>query len=418
MKATVCTVLGLLLTVAVAFSAANEVYAIELAATVPVQSFPAGVAYDSDRGKIYVANSGNNTVSVISDITNTVVATIPVGNNPTGVAYDFGKNAIFVTNTDDNTVSVITDVNDTVVATIPAWGIQPKGIAYDSNTDMLFIANYGSNTVSVISDHNNTVIATITVGDKPVGVVYDSGSSEIYVANSHDPAGDSGPSTISVISDSTVVASYPGTPTDIAVIATVDLTIRTSELAYNSRRGEIIAGNKIISDSDYSVVGTLPFPRSMPYSVAYDSDKGVIFVAATNLHDGYNCTVWAISENTNEIIANLTLPKGASSGMTYDSARGTIYVANNWQQYNSTGSVYVISDASLPSVAPDPTFASSSPVVSVSPSPTPSLSPYPSYSPSIPELPQWLVFIFVGVMATVLVLCSAKKSSERNPNNS
>ena len=34
---------------------------------------------------IYVANRGDNTVSVIDGITDTVIATIPVGNVPIGV---------------------------------------------------------------------------------------------------------------------------------------------------------------------------------------------------------------------------------------------------------------------------------------------------------------------------------------------
>jgi DNA-binding beta-propeller fold protein YncE len=48
-------------------------------------------------------------VSVISDVTNAVVATITVGSGPLGVAYDGGKGEIFVANSGSNTVSVISD---------------------------------------------------------------------------------------------------------------------------------------------------------------------------------------------------------------------------------------------------------------------------------------------------------------------
>ncbi len=60
-------------------------------------------------GQIFVANTVDGTVSVISDSTNAVVSTVTVGNGAFGVAYDPGKNEIFVTNAGDSTVSVISE---------------------------------------------------------------------------------------------------------------------------------------------------------------------------------------------------------------------------------------------------------------------------------------------------------------------
>jgi YVTN family beta-propeller protein len=54
--------------------------------TVPVGITPLGVAVTPDGTKVYVANEGDNTVSVIARPGNTVVANIPVGTAPVGVA--------------------------------------------------------------------------------------------------------------------------------------------------------------------------------------------------------------------------------------------------------------------------------------------------------------------------------------------
>ena len=51
-------------------------------ATIPVGTAPAGVAAAALAGTVYVANSGSDTVSVISGQTNTVTATIGVGSGP------------------------------------------------------------------------------------------------------------------------------------------------------------------------------------------------------------------------------------------------------------------------------------------------------------------------------------------------
>src|SRR5665647_2957038 len=162
---------------------------------------------------MYVANFDSNTVSVISDSTNTVVATIEVGTQPKNIAYDGGKDEMFVTNWGSGTVSVISDRTHLVVATIPV-GTHPVGITYDSAKSEVFVANSGDNTVSVISDSNNSVVATVTTGTNllngssahglgdahPIGVTYDSATNEIYVVNSYPDSSGSG--TVSVISDS------------------------------------------------------------------------------------------------------------------------------------------------------------------------------------------------------------------------
>jgi len=74
-------------------------------ATIPVGTWPVGVAYDPSNGYIYVADSGSNTVSVIDGTT--VIATIPVGIEPAGVAYDPSNGYIYVTNFASGTVSII-----------------------------------------------------------------------------------------------------------------------------------------------------------------------------------------------------------------------------------------------------------------------------------------------------------------------
>lgn len=69
---------------------------------------PHGVAVNPG-GNIYVTNQFSNTVSVIDPATNTVTGSpIPVGLDPTGVAVNPVTGVVYVTNSLDDTVSVIT----------------------------------------------------------------------------------------------------------------------------------------------------------------------------------------------------------------------------------------------------------------------------------------------------------------------
>jgi YVTN family beta-propeller protein len=80
---------------------------VTVTATIPVGIQPSGVATNPKTNTVYVANSFDNTVSLISGRTNTVTATIPVGREPLGVAANPKTNTAYVANTGSNTVSVL-----------------------------------------------------------------------------------------------------------------------------------------------------------------------------------------------------------------------------------------------------------------------------------------------------------------------
>lgn len=160
----------------------------KVVATVPVAGGPVDLAYDSGKGQVFVT-TGADSLAVISDRTNKVVATIPVGSIlsfPSGLAYDSAKGEVFVANLDwpafpiSSNLSVISDVTDTVVANIPVVGILNE-VAYDSGSGELFLVNSVSDTGTVVSAATNTVVASIPLGDITDAVAYDSGKGEFFV---------------------------------------------------------------------------------------------------------------------------------------------------------------------------------------------------------------------------------------------
>lgn len=327
--------LVLLFIVIFVLSAVNDVHALGVTATIPVGNGPASLAYDSAKGEVFVPNSLDNTTSVISDSTNTVVAIIPVGGFPDGAAYDSRLGEIFVVNMHSNTVSVISDSTNAVVVTIPV-GESPQLIAYDSGKGELFVTNSYDGTVSVISDSTNTVVATVPVGIEPFAVAYDSGKGEIFVVN-RPPDNN----TLSVISDSTN-----------AVVATVTLHVYPAFLAYDSGKGEIFLTNNgtdlgfsavtVISDSTNEVVATVERLDDINIAGAvYDSGRGDIFVA---YHETNKVAV--ISDTTNAVVETISVGN-MPWAPAYDSGKSEIFVNNG-----GSNTVSVISDASSTSTSP------------------------------------------------------------------
>lgn len=132
-----------------------------------VGKFPMDIQVNQATDKIYVANAGSDSVSVIDSDAGGLPKSISVGLEPTSIAIDEDSDKIFVANQGSGSVSVIDGHNDTVIKDIPI-GVKNKSLSilgvpnlsypsvamhiiYDKSSDKIYVANPGSNTVSVIN---------------------------------------------------------------------------------------------------------------------------------------------------------------------------------------------------------------------------------------------------------------------------
>jgi YVTN family beta-propeller protein len=138
------------------------------------------VATNPTTNRVYVANEGSDSVSVIDGATDTAMATIPLGGPPVGVAANPATNRIYVSA--GNHVWVIDGATDTAVASVPV-GSSPLGLASNPTTNRIYVANWGSDNVSVIDGATNAVVATVPVGNGPLGVTANPTTSRIYVSS-------------------------------------------------------------------------------------------------------------------------------------------------------------------------------------------------------------------------------------------
>jgi YVTN family beta-propeller protein len=185
---------------------------ISIAHTIAVNDTPFGVAYDPVDGRLFVADSGSDQLSVISDSTNTSIGSVAVGSEPLGVAYDGASGRVYVTNYGSSTVTAI-DARTLAAVGNYSVGLDPVGIAFDPVSGLLFVANEGSSNVSVLSSSSSTPVASLPAGTDPFGVVADNSTGEVYVS-------DVGSANVSVFdaNGSGSLASVPtgGTPEGLA----------------------------------------------------------------------------------------------------------------------------------------------------------------------------------------------------------
>jgi YVTN family beta-propeller protein len=91
-----------------------------VAGVVPVGTEPDAVAVAPDGGRAYVANFGDNSVSVIDTTTRGVVATVDAGAGPSGLVVDQRRHTVWVADQDDSDVHrALTAIDTTTLAPVP-----------------------------------------------------------------------------------------------------------------------------------------------------------------------------------------------------------------------------------------------------------------------------------------------------------
>jgi YVTN family beta-propeller protein len=272
-------------------------------------SNPTGIGVNTATNKIYVANWGNNTVSVISATTDTVVNTISVGSWPRGIGVNLNRNKICVANSSSNSVSLIDGNTDTVIATVTNTMDWPIGVGVNGNK--FYVTNYYGSRVSVISATTDTVVDTISVGLEPWGIGVNPNTNKIYVANW-------GNSTVSVISATTDT-----------VIATISVRSEPHGIGVNPNTNKIYVANEgdgtvsVIDGNTNNVIKTISV-GSKPYGITVNPNTNIVYVAN---HGSDFISI--INGNTNTLIATVKVGNGPSA-VGIDSSTNKVYVANDF----------------------------------------------------------------------------------------
>lgn len=163
----------------------------DTASVIPVDSEPIGVAAAPDGSFVAVTNSHadaggvGGSVSLIDTATRSVTATVPVGNNPTGLAISADSGSVYVANTGDGSLSVIDAASASVVSTVtdPRLGA-PMGVDLAANEHAVYVTNSAGSTVVLVDPDSHVVLETvITVGLQPRAIAAGDDGRTAYVAD-------------------------------------------------------------------------------------------------------------------------------------------------------------------------------------------------------------------------------------------
>lgn len=143
------------------------------------------VAPTPDERKLYVANIGSGTVSVVDRAAGTVT-TVETGAGAEGIAVSPDGGEAWVTNREANTVSILDVATDEVVAEIESGGEMPIRVKFTPDGREAWVSNARSDAVAVFRVADRALVDVLEVGAVPVGILVSPDGRRAFVANTRD----------------------------------------------------------------------------------------------------------------------------------------------------------------------------------------------------------------------------------------
>ena len=230
---------------------------------VRVGTDPTAVAIDPRTGRIYVANSGSLSVTVLDGSTRGVVATVSLPSRPWNIALNQRTGRVYVT-TAESAVTVIDTSTNSVSATVPLPS-RPWGIAVNHRANRIYVATSDAS-VAVIDGDRDAVAGSIPVPTRPWAVAVIPETNRVYVTSQESR-------TLSVIDGAT------GT-----VVSNIDIRTRACGVATNPRTNRIFVTSldasavTVVDGVSLAVVETLLTPSAV-CGVAVNAQTNRVYVS-------------------------------------------------------------------------------------------------------------------------------------------
>jgi YVTN family beta-propeller protein len=230
---------------------------------VRVGTDPTAVAIDPRTGRIYVANSGSLSVTVLDGSSRGVVATVSLPSRPWNIALNQRTGRVYVT-TAESAVTVIDTSTNSVSATVPLPS-RPWGIAVNHRANRIYVATSDAS-VAVIDGDRDAVVGSIPVPARPWAVAVIPETNRVYVTSQESR-------TLSVIDGAT------GT-----VVSNIDIRTRACGVATNPRTNRIFVTSldasavTVVDGTSLTVVETLLTPSAV-CGVAVNAQTNRVYVS-------------------------------------------------------------------------------------------------------------------------------------------
>jgi YVTN family beta-propeller protein len=248
--------------------------------SLPAGSKPVFVA-TTETATVYVANQGTSTtvpptlptVAAIQVSSGVTTNFIPVGANPVALAETPDGKKVYVANQGSSTVSVINSLDKSVGSTIPT-GASPVWLAARTDSARVYVLNSGGGTVQAIDTASDAPVGSASVGAGGNFMLYEKTRNRLYITNpvaatltALDVSSDT-LKTLGTVSFAASSAACPAgcVPTSVAAlpdgsriyVASENIAASCTQPADANSAGCITSRVTVIQAADFSVTKIIP----------------------------------------------------------------------------------------------------------------------------------------------------------------
>ena len=249
---------------------------------------PLIIAFDETGQRVFTANAGSNSVSIIDLANANTVTNVPLapsgGIAPQAIAFDETGQRVFTANFNSNSVSIIDLANANTVTNVPlapSGGIRPVAIAFDAVGQRVFTANFNSDSVSIVDLANANTVTNVPLapsgGDSPLAIAVDAIGQRVFTANvNSDSVSIIDLANANTVTDVDLVPSGANDPLAIAFDA-VGQRVFTANFNSDSVSIVDLANANTVTDVDLA-----PSGGDGPTAIAFDAVGQRVFTANSN----------------------------------------------------------------------------------------------------------------------------------------
>jgi YVTN family beta-propeller protein len=266
---------------------------------------------NSASGKVYVANAGDGTVSVLDGASDAVLATIPIGSHPYSIATDSATGKVYVTHTFGDQLTILDGATN---AAVDLKTGSSDLIAIDSRAEMIYLLGYGGAVMAL--DGTSHKMTTLPVGRHAWALTLNEVTGSVYVTRIEDAD----------------LAALNGRSSEASILPAGAIPCA---IAVNSKANTLYVANygdgtvTVIDASTGRATATIPVGEH-PKAIAFDPNRNLVYVANTS-----SGTVTVIDAESKAVVA--TLPAGKNPyALAVVPGSDSLYVANEADGNSST----------------------------------------------------------------------------------
>jgi YVTN family beta-propeller protein len=210
------------------------------------------VTLTNDNRQAWVANIGENTISIVDTTTFRILGTIAVGKGPTGLTFSRDGRFAYVSNQGDKTVEVIDTASHRILKAIPV-GTNPHFLVLGPD-GRIWGTNTGGTDIYVIDPATQDKVGSINVGPSPQQIAFGF-------------KGLQGPNAYVTVAGLNRVVVLSADPQNLRILEQIDVGQRPNGISGN-REGtrlfvvhEVSNDLKVIDTGSSAVLATVPVGR-------------------------------------------------------------------------------------------------------------------------------------------------------------